>query len=119
METSYSSARCDHHGDRDGDRDGEVNRRAMLKKNTRRELSKCAAAALIACCWSGLELAVRRGIAAAAHWRSGAVAGCERRAEMDIAVDEELYYAARAEHLNVRGHGSQKTPRNNRVQQES
>ena len=96
----------------------------MLKQNTLSELSMCAAAALIACCWSavpapsGLELAVRRGVAAA-HWRSGAVAGCERRVEMDIAVDEELYCAARAEHLNVRGHESQKTLRNNRVQQES
>ena len=67
MATSYSNARCDHDGDRDGDRDGEVNRRAMLKQNTLSELSMRAAAALIACCWSERELAVRRGDAPAAH----------------------------------------------------
>ena len=84
----------------------------MLKQNTLSELSMCAAAALIACCWSGRELAVRRGDAPAAHWRRGAVAGGERRVEMDIGVDEEFYYAARAERLNVRSHGSQKDPQN-------
>jgi hypothetical protein len=71
----------------------------MLKQNTLSELSMCAAAALIACCWSGRELAVRRGDAPAAHWRHGAVAGGERRVETDITVDDEFYYAARAERL--------------------
>jgi len=59
--TAPGNARCDYDGDRDGDRDGEVDRRVMLKQNTLSELSMCAAAALIACCWSGLELAVRCG----------------------------------------------------------
>jgi len=89
-----------------------------MEQNTLSELSMRAAAVLIACCWSGLELTVQRGVAAAAHWQSGAVAGGERRVEMDIAVDEEFYYAARAERLNVRSHGSQKPPRNNRVPEE-
>ena len=84
----------------------------MLKQNLLGESSMRAAAMLIACCWSGRELAVRRGDAPAAHWRRGAVAGGELRLEMDIAVDDEFYYAARAERLNVRSHGSQKDPQN-------
>ena len=61
------------------------------------------------------ERAVHACGGGADHWRSGADAGGERRAEIDIAVDEEFYHAARAEQLNVRSHGFQKTPRNNRV----
>ena len=89
----------------------------MMEQNTLSELPMRAAAVLIACCWSGLELAVRRGVAAAAHWQSGTVAGGERRVEtLPLAKD---FIMQRAERLNVRSHVSQNPPQSNRVPEDS
>ena len=77
MSQQQAKAPFDAHCDRDGDRDAKaisVLGAVAVGGNALSELSVRAVAMLVACCWSGLELAggcwvagVRCGAAAAAH----------------------------------------------------